>query len=138
MHWNASNLHWGITFFECYSRLGDGYMLTAFLNLIYSTKIRRDAEDQICWTPTKSRLFEVKSFCGVLYGGGAQSFPWKSIWKVKVTIKLAFFTRQLLWGKFSTLDNLHRRNIIVVEWCCMCNKAGDTVDHVLLHCDFAS
>ena len=54
-------------------------MLTAFLSLIYSIKIRRDVEDQICWRPTKSRLFEVKSVYRVLYTGGMQSIPLKSI-----------------------------------------------------------
>jgi hypothetical protein len=26
---------------------------------------------------------------------------------------------------------------VVVEWCCMCKKHGESVDHFLLHCDVA-
>jgi len=36
-----------------------------------------------------------------------------------------------------THDNLRRRGILVVEWCVMCKKHGESVDHLLLHCDVA-
>lgn len=39
--------------------------------------------------------------------------------------------------KILTHDNLHRRGIVVVEWCVMCKKHGESVDHLLLHCDVA-
>jgi hypothetical protein len=28
------------------------------------------------------------------------------------------------------LDNLRKRNIVVVEWCCMCKKSGESIDHL--------
>jgi len=40
-------------------------------------------------------------------------------------------------GKILTYDNLRRSRIVVVEWCCMCKKHGESVDHFLLHCDVA-
>jgi len=40
-------------------------------------------------------------------------------------------------GKILTHDNLRRRHIVVVEWCCMCKKNGESIDHLLLHCDVA-
>jgi hypothetical protein len=37
------------------------------------------------------------------------------------------------------MDNfLRKRHVIVVEWCCMCNKMEESVDHLLLHCEIAS
>jgi hypothetical protein len=33
---------------------------------------------------------------------------------------------------------LRKRHIIVVDWCCMCKKSGESVDHLLLHCEIAS
>jgi hypothetical protein len=36
--------------------------LNAFLDLLYSFKVRRGEEDQLLWNPTKSRLVEVKSW----------------------------------------------------------------------------
>jgi hypothetical protein len=35
------------------------------------------------------------------------------------------------------LDNLRKRNIVVVEWCCMCKKSGESIDHLSLHCEVA-
>jgi hypothetical protein len=35
------------------------------------------------------------------------------------------------------LDNLGKRNVMVVEWCCMCKKSGVSIDHLLLHCEVA-
>jgi hypothetical protein len=32
------------------------------------------------------------------------------------------------------MENLCKRHIIVMNWCCMCKKSGETLDH-LLHCD---
>jgi hypothetical protein len=39
-------------------------------------------------------------------------------------------------GKILTMDNLHKKNIIGNEWCCMC-KSGESIDHLLLHCEVA-
>jgi hypothetical protein len=36
------------------------------------------------------------------------------------------------------MDNLRKRHIIVVDWCCVCNKSGETIDHYLLYCKLAS
>jgi hypothetical protein len=35
------------------------------------------------------------------------------------------------------LDNLGKRNVMVVEWCCMCKKSGVSIDPLLLHCEVA-
>jgi hypothetical protein len=40
-------------------------------------------------------------------------------------------------GKILTHDNLRKRNVIVMEWCCLCKKSGESIDHLLLHCEVA-
>jgi hypothetical protein len=40
-------------------------------------------------------------------------------------------------GKILTLDNLRKRSIIVVGWCCMCKHRGEYDNHLLLHCEVA-
>jgi hypothetical protein len=40
-------------------------------------------------------------------------------------------------GKILTHDNLRKRNAVVIEWCCMCKKNGESIDHLLLHCEVA-
>lgn len=36
-----------------------------------------------------------------------------------------------------TIDNLRKRGFILIEWCCMCKNSDETVDHLLLRCEFA-
>jgi hypothetical protein len=79
----------------------------------------------------------VMSFCKVLASQEGSSFPWKSIWHVKAPSKVSFFVWTADLRKILTHDNLCRRNIVVVKWCCMCKKNGKSIDHLLLHCDVA-
>jgi hypothetical protein len=85
----------------------------------------------------KRRSFEVKTFYKVLLPNGVSPFPWKSIWRTKAPLKLAFFTWTASLGKILTLDNLRKCHIIVIDWCCMCKKSGKLLDHLFLHCDVA-
>lgn len=66
------------------------------------------------------------------------SFPWKSICKVKVPRKVAFLSWTATLGKILTIDNLRRRRVLVLDCCYMYKRAGETVDHLLLHGDTAS
>lgn len=95
-----------------------------FLELLYSIKIQRNSEDVIWWTPTCSRVFEVKSSYKELSIRGSMSFPWKSIWNTKLPTKVAFFVWTAALGNILTVDNLHRHHIIIVDWCCMCKQWG--------------
>jgi hypothetical protein len=38
--------------------------------------------------------------------------------------------------KILTLDDLRKKNVIVVEWYCMCKKSVESIAH-LLHCEVA-
>ena len=40
-------------------------------------------------------------------------------------------------GKILTLDNLRKRRVIVVYWCCMCKMSGESIDNLFLHCEVA-
>jgi len=40
-------------------------------------------------------------------------------------------------GKILTLNNLRKRHVIVIDRCCMCKINGETMDHLLLHCEVA-
>uniref|UniRef100_A0A7N2MNQ6 Reverse transcriptase zinc-binding domain-containing protein n=1 Tax=Quercus lobata TaxID=97700 RepID=A0A7N2MNQ6_QUELO len=44
---------------------------------------------------------------------------------------------KLMNGKILTTDNLRKRRIIVLDWCYMCKRCGESVDHLLLHCPIA-
>ena len=37
-------------------------------------------------------------------------------------------------GQILTCDNLRRRGLVMVGWCCLCRCSEEMVDHLLLHC----
>lgn len=40
-------------------------------------------------------------------------------------------------GKILTLNHLHCRRAIMIDWCYTCKNNRECVDHLLLHCKFA-
>jgi hypothetical protein len=48
---------------------------------------------------------------------------------------VTFFVWKTILEKIITMDNLKKRHIIEVEWCCMCQKSGENIDHILVHCE---
>jgi hypothetical protein len=62
----------------------------------------------------------------------------KSTWQNKVSLKVAFFAWSVALGKILNMDNLRKWHVIVVDWCCMCKKNEESVDHLLLHCKIVS
>ena len=61
------------------------------------------------------------------------SFPWRLVWQSKVPPRVAFFSWSVSLGKILTTDNLRKRRIIVLYWCYMCKRCGESVDHLLFH-----
>ena len=43
----------------------------------------------------------------------------------------------VVWDRILTSDNLRGRRLDFVDWCIMCCSNGETVDHLLLHCEKA-
>jgi hypothetical protein len=75
-------------------------LVTAFFNVLYSLRVRQGGEDSIWWIPSKRRKFEVRSFYQALSTLASSSFPWKSIWRVKVPSRVSFFVWTTLLGRF--------------------------------------
>jgi len=89
--------------------------VSRFFEMLYSLKVRCEGEDKICWIPARRKSFAVKSYYKVLSSPIQSSFLWKSIWKVKGPPRVAFFVWTATLGKILTLDNLRKKNIIVME-----------------------
>jgi hypothetical protein len=109
----------------------------AFFGKLYAFRNHMGVSDCMRWTPSKRHIFEVRSFFRKLSSSGTTSFPWRSIWKVKVPLRVSFFVWTAILRKILTMDNLRNRGIIVVDWCCMCKQHGESVNHLLLHCEVA-
>jgi hypothetical protein len=43
---------------------------------------------------------------------------------------VSFFAWSVALGKILTIDNLRKSHVIVVDWCCMCKRKGEVVDHL--------
>ena len=129
IHWNAM-----------FTRLVHDWemkVVSQFFELLYSQQIRQGGVDKICWIPLKRKNFEVKSYYQVMVNPAPIIGHWKSIRKSKVPPRVAFFVWTAVLGKILTLDNLRKKNIIVIEWCCMCRHNGESIDPLLLHCEVA-
>jgi len=101
--------------------------------------LRCEVIDRLWWIPSKRGLFGVKSFYNVLGCLDGIQFPWKSVWRTKVLLRVAFFGWLAALGKILTFDNLLKRNAIVMDWCVRCKKNGESADHLFLflHCEVA-
>jgi hypothetical protein len=88
--------------------------------------------------PQSKGSFEVSTFYRVLSPPGSVSFPWKGIWRTKAPSRVAFFTWTATKSKIPTIDNIRWRGMIVVNRCWLCESDGESVDHLLLHCEVAN
>jgi hypothetical protein len=112
-------------------------MVAAFFNRIHAKSPVHESEDVLKWSLKKNRTFDISSFYHAIRGSVSRGFPWKGIWGVKVPRRVAFFVWMAAWGNILTCDNLHRRDIVMVGWCCLCRCNDETVAHLLLHCPVA-
>ena len=106
--------------------------------LIYSQVISLRVSDTLCWNPSRRGIFEVRSYYFVLIQPHPEeNFPWKYVWRAKVPPRVAFFTWTAALGKILTTENLRKRRVIILDWCCMCKSSRESTDHLLLHCPVA-
>jgi hypothetical protein len=112
-------------------------MGVSFMELLYSFPIRRGTMDSMWWQPSTKGIFEVRSYYSVLVQSSGTYFPWKRVWNSKVPSRVALFIWTAALGRILTTDNLRRRRILILDWCCMCQSDGESVNHLLLHCRVA-
>jgi hypothetical protein len=129
-------IHWEIDFIHS---INDWELesISNFFELLYSASIKGQGQDQICWKPSGSKAFQVRSYYHVLSSKEEVLFPWKCVWKPRVLPRVTFFIWTVALGRILTADNLRRRNIILVDWCCLCKEDGENIDHLFLHCTVA-
>ena len=91
----------------------------------------------MCWKPAMGRGFAIRSYYQVLTKSFNRSFPWKIVWKSKVPSRVALFVWTATLENILTIDNIRKRQILILDWCCMCKRNGKSVDHLLIHCSIA-
>ena len=97
-----------------------------------------EGEDILIWQLNCSGVFDVRSFYIALLKASYVSLPWQSIWCVKVPKRVSLFLWTATRGGILTIDNLVKKNLPLVNWCCLCRSDEESVDHLLIHCKFAS
>ena len=100
-----------------------------FLDLINSMPFNGEGQDKLCWKPARNKYFKVSEFYLSLSSTLDISFPWKPVWRSKVPPRVAFFSWTAALGKILTLENLWYKGVAVVDWCYMCKKSGESVNH---------
>uniref|UniRef100_A0A2N9HC79 Reverse transcriptase domain-containing protein n=1 Tax=Fagus sylvatica TaxID=28930 RepID=A0A2N9HC79_FAGSY len=111
--------------------------VSSFLELLYSSSAQGHGEDRMCWRGSSKEDYQVKNYYKHLLPSAGVLVPWKSIWKTNAPPRVAFFVWVAAMGRILTIDNLRRRHVIVLDWCCMCKESGESLSHLLLHCSAA-
>jgi hypothetical protein len=74
--------------------------VVSFMELLYSCYLNWGGLDSLGWSLNHNNKYEVKSFHKALLQPPIHSsFPWRSLWKVKVPTRVAFFTWTAALGK---------------------------------------
>ena len=98
---------------------------------------RGEGDDVLIWQLNRTGIFDVCSFYNSLLKVPSISFSWQSIWCIKIPKRVAFFLWTAARNWILTIDNLVKKNLPLVNWCCLFRCDEETVDYLLLHCKFA-
>jgi hypothetical protein len=113
---------------------------TSFFMVLYLARVRQEGEGELWWVPSKNGLFDVKSFYSVMGCHDGVHFSWKIVWHNNVLLRVAFFGWSADLGKnqkILAMDSLCKRHDIVVDWCCLCKRNEESMNHLLLYCEVA-
>jgi hypothetical protein len=111
--------------------------VATFFELLHSHSSFREGGDGLRWRLKGNGIFDIRSFYSALRHAQPVTFPWKAIWGVHAPKRVSFFVWSAVWGRILTVDNLMRRGYQLAGWCCMCQRDGETINHLLIHCDKA-
>ena len=105
--------------------------VASFFHHLHTKLPTREDGDRVHWALKTDGVFDIRFYYQAICGTMGVGFPWKSIWRVKAPSRVAVFVWIAAWGRILTYDNLQRRGIVTVGWCCLCRCSGITVDHLL-------
>ncbi|GMP72532.1 hypothetical protein CsSME_00030528 [Camellia sinensis var. sinensis] len=113
--------------------------LMELLAFLYELRVGEVGQDSLVWEcPGAKGTFSVSSYYRVLAHVEEVVFPWKCVWVLGTPSKVAFFVWTAMLGRVLTLDNLIRCGHILVNWCCLCCGAVESMDHLFIHCPVSS
>ena len=84
---------------------------------------------------SKDGVFSIKSLHRAMQPVSSALFPSKIIWMSCAQPKISFFAWEASWGRVLTLDHLQKSGWALANKCFLCQKCGESIDHLLLHCE---
>uniref|UniRef100_M1AL70 Reverse transcriptase zinc-binding domain-containing protein n=1 Tax=Solanum tuberosum TaxID=4113 RepID=M1AL70_SOLTU len=95
----------------------------------------QEGVDCLWWNGHPKGLYKVSSGYKLLHQIEPMNtfWPWKQIWKIRISYKVACFTWLLTKESVLTRENLIRRKISLCSRCFLCEKEVETVNHLFLH-----
>ena len=93
-------------------------------------------QDKRIWTLFKDSRFSVATFFKALAGWNNSRFALGRIWKLKAPPRSLVFGWLALKNRISTMDNLRRKGLVLVNACPLCLQDEESVEHLLLKCSF--
>ncbi|CAN1217919.1 Putative ribonuclease H protein At1g65750 [Linum perenne] len=104
-------------------------------------QVLSEGPSMITWNLDREKGFSVKSFNNHLRAvkfPGMGFFPFDTIWRKEVPTKIQCFLWCCFHGRILTLDNLRIRGFTLPNWCALCQKQEESIDHLFIHCSFVS
>ena len=89
------------------------------------------------WKPDIRGHFSVKSFYKVLSASDVRMEGWHNFWVSYVPPRVLAFCWVAKKQKILTIDNLRKRNHVIINGCPLCLRDEESVHHLTIHCFFA-
>ncbi|KAK7280954.1 hypothetical protein RIF29_08549 [Crotalaria pallida] len=118
-------------------------LLSSFLAFIDPVTPSQHVRDSWVWIHHSSGFYSCSSAYDVIHSSQVAmgEFLFRKIWFTLVPSKVSGFVWKLILGKVPTKEVLSYKGILPNDdnlLCCFCNQHLECVDHLFLHCNFAS
>jgi hypothetical protein len=90
LDFSSDSFQWNVSFIHT-THDWEVDILVSFCTLLYFHRVRMEGEDKLWWASSHKGKFVVSSFYKILACKGDLPFPWKSISRTKVPLKVFFF-----------------------------------------------
>lgn len=126
----------GVQIVDLCKRVND-WELDDITNL-HGTADPAEVEDCMHWIHAKKGIFSAKSYREAPCSEVMPDPIWLNIQKLKIPSKVAFFMWTIAKSHFPTIDFLQCRGMVIPNVCFLCLQEAESIDHMFIHCPFAS